>query len=277
MNMRIKTRIGMAALLATVFVSSTAFADQITDIKKKGELVCGTLGVSRGFSFVSQSNRQLIGYEVDLCDKLAQSLNVKPVMKSLAVAARIPELQQGRVDVLLAELTVTPERAEVVDFSTPYFVAGAKIMVKKDGGISNFNDLGGKKIVTTKGSTMEQNLRKELPTADVISFDTTTQAFLAFVQGKGAGYCTDEISLLTSRAALGESGKDMVILPRNISIESLAAGVRKGEPAMLSQVNEVFAGLEKSGDADKLFMKWFGPETDIHYDHRDFRIDGKRT
>ena len=277
MKLKIKTHIGMAALFVAAFASSSAFADQISDIKAKGELVCGTLGVSRGFSFVSQSNRQLVGYEVDLCGKLAQSLGVKPVMKPLAVAARIPELQQGRVDVLLAELTQTKERAEVVDFSTPYFVVGAKVMVKKDGGVSNFNDLAGKKIVTTKGSTMEQNLRKELPTADVISFDTTTQAFLAFVQGKGAGYCTDEISLLTSRAALGEQGKNMVILPKNISVESLGAGVRKGEPGMLSQVNGVFVNLEKSGEADKLFMKWFGPDTDIHYEHRDFRIDGKQS
>src|SRR3546814_11976222 len=93
----------MSMLLAAAF-SSTAAVNQIQQIKEKGELVCGTLGVSRGFSFVSQSTRQLVGYEVDLCRELADSLGVKPKMKTLAVAARIPELEQGRVDILLAEL-----------------------------------------------------------------------------------------------------------------------------------------------------------------------------
>src|SRR3546814_4298880 len=86
-------------------------------------------------------------------------------MKTLAVAARIPELEQGRVDILLAELTETPERAKVVDYSHPYFVTGAKVMVKKAADIKGIDDLAGRKISTTKGSTMEQNLREELPTA----------------------------------------------------------------------------------------------------------------
>jgi polar amino acid transport system substrate-binding protein len=274
MNWKIGVRFGMSALLLGACVPASAFADQVADIKSKGELVCGTLGVSRGFSFVNQENRQLVGYEVDLCNRLAQSLNVKPVMKTLAVAARIPELQQGRVDILLAELTETKDRAEVIDFSHPYFVTGAKVMVKKESGINEFTQFSGKKVLTTKGSTMEQNLKKELPGVGVISFDSTTQAFLAFVQGKGVGYCTDEISLLTSRAALGEKGEGFVLLPGNISIENLGVGVRKNEPALLSQVNKVFSELEGSGEAEKLFMKWFGPSTEINFDRRDFKIAG---
>lgn len=268
--------LGVVMLLASG-ISSVAIADQIQDIKQKGELVCGTLGVSRGFSFVSQSERKLVGYEVDLCQKIADSLGVKPSMKTLAVAARIPELEQNRVDILLAELTETEERAKVIDFSNPYFVTGAKVMVNKDAGIKDIDQLAGHKIVTTKGSTMEQNLKERLPTAEVISFDTTTQAFLAFVQGKGDGYSTDEISLLTSRAALGDKGAQYVLLDQPLSIEDLGVGVRKGETAMLKHVDLVFSELEKSGEAETLFMKWFGPGTDINFDKRTFRIDGSQS
>src|SRR3546814_20665522 len=87
--------LGIAMLLASAF-SSTAAANQIQQIKEKGELVCGTLGVSRGFSFVSQSTRQLVGYEVDLCRELADRLGVKHKMTKKAVAARIPALETGR-------------------------------------------------------------------------------------------------------------------------------------------------------------------------------------
>ncbi|WP_322998658.1 transporter substrate-binding domain-containing protein [Castellaniella sp.] len=263
------------ALAATA--SSFASANDLDRIKESGELVCGTLGVSRGFSFVDQSTRQLIGYEVDLCQKLADGLGVKPKMKTLAVAARIPELEQGRVDVLLAELTETPERAKVVNFSNPYFVTGAKVMVKTASDIKNVGDLAGRKVTTTKGSTMEQMLRERLPSADIISFDTTTQAFLAFVQGKGDGYCTDEISLLTSRAALKEGAGDYTILPQALSTERLGAGIRKTSPEMLDYVNQAFKRLEQSGEAEKMFMKWFGPGTSINFDQRTFRLDGAQS
>lgn len=263
------------ALAATA--SSLACANEIDRIKQSGELVCGTLGVSRGFSFVDQSTRQLVGYEVGLCQKLADGLGVKPKMKTLAVAARIPELEQGRVDVLLAELTETPERAKVVDFSNPYFVTGAKVMVKNASGIQDIKGLAGHKVTTTKGSTMEQVLRDRLPTATIISFDTTTQAFLAFVQGKGDGYSTDEIALLTSRAALKNGAAQYTILPQALSTERIGAGVRKGAPEMLGYVNQTFANLEQSGEAEKMFMTWFGPRTDINFDQRTFRLDGSQS
>src|SRR6218665_3332065 len=93
----------LTALAAAAFaLSGAAHADQLADIKKKGELVVGVLGTDEPNSFIDPKTREIIGYEVDLAQAVAKKLGVKLKLKQLAVAARIPELQQGHVDILAA-------------------------------------------------------------------------------------------------------------------------------------------------------------------------------
>lgn len=271
---RTKISFFLAPVLLACAASYPAFADELTEIQKKGELVCGILGLTPGMSFLNEATRQPVGYEVDLCRALAESLKVEPVLKTLTVPARIPELQQGRVDILLAELAFTEERAKAVDYSNPYMVVRSTVMVHKDSGVTSFEDLSGKRVGTTKGSSGERQMREHVPAATIVSYDTTPQAFLAFMQGKVVGLATDESSLFSSRTAAGEQGNNMVVLTDTLEFETLGAGVRKGETRMLEHVNEVLADLEKSGKAESLFMQWMGPGTDIGYESRDFKIDG---
>src|SRR4051812_24963106 len=98
----------------TLAAAGLAQADQLADIKQKGTLVCGTLGIAEPFSFTNAQTREVQGYDVDFCKVLAKSLGVKLELKLVAVPARIQELQQGRVDVLAANLGYTPERAEQI-------------------------------------------------------------------------------------------------------------------------------------------------------------------
>lgn len=87
---------------ALALVTGLAQADQLADIKAKGTLVCGTLGTAEPFSFPNPQTREVQGYDVEFCNAIAKSLGVKLELKLIAVAARIPELQQGRVDVVAA-------------------------------------------------------------------------------------------------------------------------------------------------------------------------------
>ena len=137
-------------------------------VKKKGELVVGVLGTDEPNSFIDAKTREFVGYEVDLAKALAAKLGVKLKLKQLAVAARIPELQQGHVDLLAASLTHTKEREAVIDFSLTTFVTGQKVMVKKASGITAVPQLAGKKVVTVKGGTQEPNIRKAVPNVDEI-------------------------------------------------------------------------------------------------------------
>jgi polar amino acid transport system substrate-binding protein len=260
-----------AAATTTLFASA-AHADQLADIKKKGEIVIGVLGTDEPNSFVDPKTRDVIGYEVDLGKAIAKKIGVKPVFKQLAVAARIPELQQGHVDLLAASLTHNKERESQIDFSLTTFVTGQKVLVKKASGIAQLPQLAGKKVLTVKGGTQEPNIRKAVPGVDVVTFETTQQAFLALQQGKGVGYVNDEASLIDDFAKLGAANKDYLILPQSISVEPLALGIKKGEGALKAVVDDTLRELESGGEADKLFVKWYGPATRLKFEKREFKF-----
>lgn len=272
-----QTRLHFAALLFTsIAFVQVAQADQLASIKAKGELVCGTLGTDEPNSFIDAKSRQLVGYEVDLCRAIAKSLGVKPVIKQLAVAARIPELQQGRIDILTASLTHNKEREALIDFSLSTFYTGQRVLVKKSSNISSVAGLAGKKVLTVKGGTQEPNIRKAVPGVEVVTFETAGQAYLGLQQGKGAGYVDDEVSLLNNYAKLGAAQKDYIVLPQNISTEVFAFGIRKGEAGLKTAVDNVLRGLEKSGEAEQLFFKWYGPTSNVKFQKRTFKIESDK-
>ena len=263
-----------AALIAVA--SLAAHADQLSDIKKKGEIVIGVLGIDEPNSFIDPKTREFIGYEIDLAKAIAAKIGVKPVFKQIAVAARIPELQQGGVDLLAASLTHNKEREAQVDFSLTTVVTGQKALVKKSSGIKGVPDLAGKKVVTVKGGTQEPNTKKAVPTAEVVTFENTQQAFQALQQGKGVAFVNDEASLIAEHAKLGDKAKDYVILPQNLSVEPLAFGIKKGEATLKAAVDDTLRGLEKSGAAEKTFLQWYGPNTNLKFPKRSFKIDSDK-
>jgi len=267
------------AVLAAVIgstLSLPASADQLADIKAKGVLVCGVLGTDEPNSFVDPKTRTLVGYEVDLCNAIAKKVGVTPKIKQLAVAARIPELQQRRIDIIAAALTHTREREAVVDFSLTTFVTGQRVMVRKDSGITQLAQLANHRVVTVKGGTQEPNMRKAVPSVQVVTFETAPQAFVALQQRKAAGFVNDEVSLLDAFGKLGPAQKDYVILEQSLSVEPLALGLRKNEPALKAAVDGTLHELEKSGEAERLFNRWYGPGTKLNFPKRTFRIDTDR-
>lgn len=106
-----------------------------------------------------------------------------------------------------------------------------------------------------------------------MTFETTQQAFLALQQGKGVGYVNDEASLVNDHAKLGPAKKDYTILPTSISLEPLALGLKKGEKNLKTLVDGMLRELESSGEAEKLFFKWYGPSTKLQFDKRSFKIN----
>lgn len=276
MKMPVPYKFLMAAAITASLLSPAVKADQLSDIKKKGEITVGVLGIDEPNSFVDPKTREFIGYEIDLAKEVARKIGVKPVFKQVAVAARIPELQQGHVDLLAASLTHNKERESQVDFGLTHLVTGSKVLVRKSSGIQNLSELAGKKALTVKGGTQGPNLLRAVPTAEVVTFESTQQAFQALQQGKGVAYVNDEVSLLSDVAKLGASAKDYQILPENLNVEPLAFGIRKGESGVKAAVDETLRALEKSGEADKLFLKWYGPGTRVGFPKRYFKIDSDK-
>lgn len=263
--------LGVFALAANLFIG-VAHADQLADIKKKGQIVFGVLGTDEPNSFIDPRTRAIVGYEVDIASAVARKLGVKAVFKQVAVAARIPELQQGHIDILAASLTHNKEREAQVDFALTHLVTGSTVMVRANSGITKLDQLAGKKVMTVKGGTQETNLRKVVPSAQIVTFENTQQAFQALRQGKGVAYVNDESSMLTDHAKLGAAGKQFRILQPSIGLEALALGLRKGEPQLKSVVDATLRELEASGQAEQLFLKWYGPGSHANMPKRTFKI-----
>lgn len=268
--MRLMTIIALAATLATG-AATTARADQLADIKARGKLICGTLGTAEPFSFQHPQTRQIIGYDVDMCQKVADSLGVTLELKPIAVEARIPELIQGRVDILAANLGHTKERAEQIDFSYSYFVSQQKLMVTKESGLTSIDKLAGKKITAIKGSSSEQGVRRLIPTAETVTFQDTSSAFLALAQDKVDAFCASELILVKLRQQ-AEAKTPMVVIEKSLFVEPWGLGLRKGEAAFKAHVNGVLGKLGTSGEIDTIFGKWFGQGTAFNI-KRDFPVE----
>ncbi|MBV8697698.1 ABC transporter substrate-binding protein [Bradyrhizobium sp.] len=256
---------------AALFLWGTGLvqADQLSDIKARGKLICGTIGTIEPFSFQDPKTRETVGYEIDLCQSIAKSIGVGLEVKLLAVEARIPELTQGRVDVLSAAMGYSDERAKQIDYSLTTFVSRQMLMVKAGSGIAKIDDLKDKKISAPKGSSSEKYVRTLLPEANVLTFQDPPSAFLALQQSKVSALVLSELGLMKFKQQAGE-GLELVAQP--VAIEFWGICVHKDEPALLAAVNETLKRLETSGEGAAMFEKWFGKDTPYKLT-RSFKLD----
>jgi len=120
----IRVRIAFAALLAALALSvgAAARADQLQDIKQAGILRVATFDSNPPFGSVDPKSLSIVGYDVDFAQAIATALGVKLQITATNPANRIPLIESGKVDLIVADITITPERAKVIDFSIPYFL-----------------------------------------------------------------------------------------------------------------------------------------------------------
>jgi len=137
--------------------------------------------------------------------------------------------------------------------------------------VKSLADLDGKRIGTAKGSTSEQNAAKALPKATILSFDDYPQAFLALQQGKVFAVTTDE-SILANILGKAPNKEQFEMPDIQISDEPYGLGIKKGEKGLLDFVNKTLLEMEKSGEAKKIFDKWFGPNSTTPLKRGNFKI-----
>ncbi|MEI6208688.1 MAG: ABC transporter substrate-binding protein [Desulfuromonadales bacterium] len=263
----------VALFIITAIASITAKAalagDTLADAKKKGVLVVGVKDSTPPFGFIDGKTRQIVGYDIDFVTAIAKKMGVKLELKPVVSSTRMPMLQEGNIDIIAATMTKSAERAKVIDFSHMYFMTYQRFLVKK-GSVKSLKDLEGKRIGTAKGSTSEQNAKKAIPSANVISFDDYPQAFLALQQDKVTAVTTDDHILLGLKSKA--PNKDQYeVTELQIADEPYGLGMRKGDKNLVDFVNKSILEMEKSGEAAKIFDKWFGPNSDFHQ-KRDFKI-----
>ena len=174
---------------------------------------------------------------------------------------------------MAANLGWSPERAQQIDYSHQHFVSLQKVLARdSDKDLKAPADLAGKRVSAVRGSSSEQGARKFIPNVEPVTFKDPSGAFLALQQGKVAGFVGSELMLVKLKQQAAASAVPAKILEPALFVEPWGMGVRRGDSAMLGQVNKVLDGLEASGKAAQIFDKWFGAGTPFNM-KRDFRIE----
>ncbi len=260
----------LASALFVMMGVGSASADLLSDVKARGKLVCGVLGNFEPYGYMDQATHQLKGYEVDFCQELANHMGVPAEMKVVTTQGRIPELLQGRVDVLAALISYTPERAKQVLYSGLYLFTQNQFMVLTETGFDAASDLLDKRIAVSKGSALEKFLRENYIYATVVSFDDKIASYLALKTRKVDALLTGVDTLASLQNRDPEPDKTRII-EEPIYPFSCSFAIRPGEAGFLSATNQFLEEAERSGLAQRVFDKWFGAET-VYKMKRKFKV-----
>lgn len=251
--------LALGIMLAAGLLANPAQADQLADIKAAGVVKVATFDANPPFGSVDPATHQIVGYDVDFAKALAKSLGVKLELVATNPANRIPLLQSGKADLIVADITITPERAQVIDFSVPYFVTGQQFLVPATSS-DKLDAYQRARIGAVKGTTGEQALHQRFPQSRVLAYDDIPLALTALRNGNVQAI-TQDSTILTGLRNAAPDKADFKILPDLLSKEEIGVGVKKGEPALLKAVNDELLRLESSGHASQIYDQWFGPET----------------
>ena len=256
----------MACLLFSTSVLAAELTGTLKKIKDTNTIALGHRESSIPFSYYDD-NQKVIGYSQEFMMKVVDAVkkdlklpNLKVTMTPVTSQNRIPLVQNGTVDIACGSATNNLERQKQVAFSDTIFVIGTRLLTKKDSGIKDFADLAGKNVVTTAGTTSERLLRKlnedKKMGMNIISAKDHGEAFLTLETGRAVAFMMDD-ALLAGQRANAKHPEDWVIVGTPMSNEAYGCMMRKDDPQFKALVDKTFAKVMKSGEAAKIYKKWF--------------------
>ena len=178
--------IAAAGVVLGMLSATAATADALDDIKKKGVLVVGTKADYRPFGFLDPSGK-IVGFEPDLAADVAKRLGVKLELVPVVASNRIQFLQQGKIDMMIATTSDTPDRRKIVDFIDPnYYGSGTNVLAPKSAALKNWEGLRGKKVCLIQGAFYNKELQEKYG-VDGVAFPGTAEAYAALKNGNCVG------------------------------------------------------------------------------------------
>jgi len=259
--MKIQMSFRAALVAVTVpFVAAQAWADQWQEVQQRKELRCATFADVPPFAAPDPKTREMVGFDVELCQALAKQLGVKATVTPVSVEARVPEVKMGRVDVTVANLAYTLGRAEQIQFSHPYYLAKEMLAVKASDPGKAKADFKGKRLASTKGSTSELSIK--MNGSEPVTFQDTGSAYMAVQQNKAAGMVANTMTITKLVNQSKSGGVPLKMIEEPMAFQPIGVGMKKDEPALLAKVNDALLALDKAGEINRLWNKWLGPETE---------------
>ena len=222
----------------------------LESVQKAGTLVIAT---SPDFPpFETLENGKVVGIEIDILQKVAESMGVTLTIEQMDFESVIPGVQAGRFDVGVSGITITEKRKENVDFSDPYFLASQAIVVTQDSAVTGKADLTGKKISVQTGTTAEEYCRQN--GYEVLSFTANNDAAAALTSGKVDAWVVDNEVAVALAAQQG-----LKVLDEAMTTEPYAFAFAKGSDTLVAKFNEELAKMLKDGTVAGIFEAYGVP------------------
>jgi glutamate/aspartate transport system substrate-binding protein len=238
----------------------------LAKIKETGEIRLGHRDVSVPFSYLDD-NQKPIGFAMDLCERIVDAVkselklpSIQIKLQPIQLSTQIPLIQNGTIDIVCGPATNTLERQKVVAFSNTIFVSSIRAVVKKDAPIKTFQDLSGKPVSLTSGSTSialltARGQEKNFETMNVLSSDHAG-SFLALTTGRSEAFVMDDI-LLAGLIANSPNPDNWRIIDDSLRTEPYGLILRKDDPEFKTLIDKTLVALMKSNKFGELYAKWF--------------------
>lgn len=261
-------------LLAGVLLAASLFAlggqrakaDDLATIKSRGTLIVGVKADYPPFGFRSPSGA-IVGIEPSLAADVAKSLGVKLELVPVVAANRMQFLEQGKIDLMIATMTDTPERRKVVEIVQPdYYASGYNIMVPKSMHLTSWESLKGKPVCGIQGAYYNKEAAENFG-LQVVAFTGTAEALTALQQGRCVGLLYDDTSIEGDLLQPAWSDYDMPLESQDAQPWGLA--VRKDQPEWAAYMSKMVKKWEKDGTIVNL-------ETQYHIKHSKFAEDAHK-
>lgn len=251
----------MTAIAGLLAISFAAQADQWDDMVQRKELKCGTFADVPPFAAPDPKTREMVGFDVDLCNALAKRLGLTAKITPLSVEARVPEVKMGRVDLTVANLAYTKSRGEQIQFSDPYYIAKEMLAVKATDTATTKAEYKGKRLSSTKGSTSELSIK--MNGSEPVTFQDTGSAYMAVQQNKSVGVVANTMTITKLVNQSKTAGTELKMIKDPMVFQPIGVGMKKDEPVLLAKVNAALMAMDKAGEIDAIWAKWIGPNTEF--------------
>ena len=220
---------------------SQSKARTVEEIKESGKIVIGVFSDKKPFGYVD-SNGDYQGYDVYFGNRIAKDLGVEVEYVPVEAASRVEYLVSNKVDIILANFTVTEERKEKVDLTLPYMKVALGVVSPDSELITDVEDLNGKTLIVSKGTTAETYFTENYPDVNLLKFDQYSEAYNALLDGRGDALSTDNTEVL---AWALENEEFSVGIESLGNIDTIAAAVQKGNQDLLDWLNNEIVELGK--------------------------------
>ena len=233
-----------------------AAKNALEQIKAKDKIVIGVKYDTRLFGLKNPSTGKVEGFDIDISGELAKDIlgdEKKVEFKEVTSKTRIPMLNNGDIDAIVATMTISEERKKEVDFSDVYFDAGQSLLVKKGSPIKGLEDLKkGTKVLAVKGSTSAINIREKAPDSTVLEFENYTEAFTALKSGQGDALTTDDSILY----GMADQDSNYELVGGTFTEEPYGIAVKKGNKELVDAINSALKKMKDNGKYDEIHKKW---------------------